>query len=109
MKVYVDECVDWRFCRHVAGHDVKAARDMGWRTIKNGELLRLAAAEFDAFVTVDRNLAYQQNVSAYPIAIIVLRARSNRLADLIPLANELLSRLGDAPRGAVTIVGDPQV
>lgn len=50
---------------------------MGWNTIKNGELLALAAKEFDVFVTVDRNLSFQQNVSALLIAVIVLRARSN--------------------------------
>ena len=39
MKVFVDECVDWRFSRDIAGHEVKTARQMGWTTIKNGDLL----------------------------------------------------------------------
>ena len=82
MRVLLDECVDWRLAREIAGHDVKTARQMGWTTIKNGELLTLAAEHFDVFVTVDRNLAFQQNVAAFSIAVIVLRARTNRLADL---------------------------
>ena len=82
MRVLLDECVDWRLLREIDGHAVKTARQMGWNTIKNGELLALAAKEFDVFVTVDRNLSFQQNVSALLIAVIVLRARSNRLADL---------------------------
>ena len=59
MKVLIDECVDWRLARDIPGHSVKTARQMGWTTIKNGELLALAAAEFDVFVTVDRNLSFQ--------------------------------------------------
>jgi hypothetical protein len=47
VKVLLDECVDWRLARDISGHSVKTARQMGWTTIKNGELLSLAAAEFD--------------------------------------------------------------
>lgn len=78
---------------------------MGWSTIKNGELLELAAKEFDVFVTVDRNLAFQQNLPSFAIAVIVLRARSNRLADLQPLISEILSSIPSAKPGAVTYVG----
>ena len=105
MKVLVDECVDWRLAREIVGHEVKTARQMGWSTIKNGELLALAAKDFDVFVTVDRNLSFQQNLPAFEIAVIVLRARSNRLADLRPLLPGLLATLPDARRGAVTYVG----
>jgi hypothetical protein len=79
VKVLVDECVDWRLSRDIVGHEVKTARQMGWSTIRNGELLGLAAKEFDVFVTVDRNLSFQQNLPAFAIAVIVLRARTNRL------------------------------
>ena len=82
MKVLLDECVDWRLARDIVGHEVKTARQMGWTTLKNGELLTLASRHFDVFVTVDRNLAFQQNVSSFSIAVLVLMARSNRLADL---------------------------
>ena len=105
MKVLVDECVDWRLARDIVGHEVKTARQMGWSTIKNGELLALAVKEFDVFVTVDRNLSFQQNLPAFEIAVIVLRAASNRLADLRPLVPELLACLPNAKRGAVAYVG----
>ena len=65
MKVLVDECVDWRLSREIVGHEVKTARQMSWSTIKNGELLALAAKEFDVFVTVDRNLSFQQNLPTF--------------------------------------------
>ena len=105
MKVLVDECIDWRLAREIVGHEVKTARQMGWSTIKNGELLKLAEKEFQVFVTVDRNLSFQQNVPAFAIAVIVLRAKSNRLSDLQPLVPELLAAIPTAKLGTVTYVG----
>jgi hypothetical protein len=80
---------------------------MNWRTIKNGELLALVAGQFDVFVTVDRNLAFQQNIPALQIAVLVLRAKSNRLADLKPLVPELLSAIEAAKPGVLTFIGEP--
>jgi predicted nuclease of predicted toxin-antitoxin system len=105
VKVLLDECVDWRLARSIAGHEVKTARQMGWSTIKNGELLALATAEFDVFVTVDRNLSFQQNLPVFAMAVLVLRAPSNRLTDLLILIPELLDKIPTAPRGAATYVG----
>jgi hypothetical protein len=78
---------------------------MGWASIKNGELLALASDQFDVFITVDRNLSFQQNPQAVGIAIIVLQARTNRLADLLPQVPELLTAVALAERGIVQIVG----
>ena len=72
--------------------------------IKNGELLALASGRFDAFVTVDRNLSFQQNMQALPIAVIVLHAKTNRLADLLPLVPNLLTAIGSAKPGVVATV-----
>jgi hypothetical protein len=76
---------------------------MAWTSIKNGELLSLAAREFDVFVTVDRNLAFQQNLGALPISIVVLRGKSNRLADLQRLVPALLTGLSNLRAGVTTI------
>jgi hypothetical protein len=105
VRIFVDECVDWRLARDIAGHEVKSARQMGWIAIKNGELLALAANAFDVFVTVDRNLSFQQNVPEFAIAVVVLRARSNRLADLRLLVPDLLAIIPAARRGTVTYIG----
>jgi predicted nuclease of predicted toxin-antitoxin system len=105
MKVFLDECVDWRLSRDLADHQVMTARQMGWTSIKNGELLTLASREFDAFVTVDRNLAFQQNLDMLPIAVIVLSAPTNRLADLRPLVPQLLKAIASSPPRKTTIVG----
>ena len=80
MRVLLDECVDWRLSRALTGHEVKSARQMGWSAIKNGELLELASERFDAFVTVDRNLAFQQNARSLSIPVIVpLRPERRRV------------------------------
>ena len=105
MRVLLDECVDWRLGRELAVHEVKTARQMGWTTLKNGELLALASAAFDVFVTVDRNLSFQQDIVSFSIAVVVLQARSNRLADLRPLVPSLLSAIKAASPGTAKFIG----
>ena len=66
---------------------------MGWTGIRNGKLLAVASDAFDVLITVDRNLGFQQNVATSGVAIVVLHARTNRLADLRPLVPQLLAML----------------
>ena len=105
MKLLLDECIDRRLARELPGHLVRTVPQMGWATIKNGLLLRLAEKEFDVFVTVDRNLSFQQHLPKFDIAVAVLRAKSNRLEDLRPLAAPLLAELGEMRSGRVTLIG----
>lgn len=105
MKLLLDECVDRRLARELPGHFVRTVPQMGWATIKNGRLLRLAEKEFDVFITVDRNLSFQQNLPSFDIAVVVLRARSNRLAELQPLAPRLLAVLPRSKPGEVRELG----
>jgi Domain of unknown function (DUF5615) len=105
VKILLDECIDWRLSREIHGHDVRTAGQMGWTGVKNGELLARAASEFDVFVTVDRNLSFQQNVANLTLAVVVLRAKSNRLGDLQPLVQGLISAANSAKPGTVTVVG----
>ena len=105
MRVLLDECVDWRLLRDLTGHDVKTARQMGWSEVKNGKLLRLTAEYFDVFVTVDRNLSYQNKVIDLPLAVIVLAAPTNRLADLRLLLPRLLPAIDQMVAGQVVLVG----
>ena len=78
---------------------------MGWGGKANGELLRLAAAEFDVFVTTDRNLSFQQNLERFDLAVVVLKARSNRLKDLRTLVPEFLKVLPFVEAGKIREVG----
>ena len=105
MRVLLDECIDWRLSRDILGHDVKTAHQMSWASIKNGELLALAADHFDVFVTVDRNLAFQQHLTSFRIAVVILHAKTNRLADLQHLVPGLLSALESVQPGTATHVG----
>ena len=57
----------------------------GWAGIRNGKLLALAATQFDAFLTTDQNIEFQQNLAELPIAVLVVVAKSNRMGDVGPL------------------------
>ena len=87
---------------------MKTVPDAGWPALKNGELLARAQHEFDVFVTVDRDLPFQQELARFSIAIIVLRSPSNRIADLRGLIPQPLAVLPVAKRGEVTWVGAEQ-
>ena len=99
MRLLLDECVDRRFAKELSGHEVRTVPQMGWAEIKNGALLTLAEAGFDVFITVDRNLSYQQNLPGFNIAVLNLRAPSNRLADLKLLTPKVLAALPTLPKG----------
>ena len=77
---------------------------MGWASKRNGELLHLAEREFDVFVTVDQKLQHQQNLSAFNIAVIVLIAASNTLAELRPLMPKVVESLSTAKRGEALVI-----
>jgi predicted nuclease of predicted toxin-antitoxin system len=102
MKILLDECIDRKLAKDFAGYQVKTVPQMGWAGVKNGQLLALAETEFDIFITVDRNLSFQQNLPQFDIAIIVLQASSNRLAELKPLVPKVLAILATAAKGQAT-------
>jgi len=104
MKLLLDECIDRKLVKEFVGYEVKTVAQMGWAGVKNGQLLALAEAEFDVFVTVDRNLSFQQNLPQFDMAVIVLQTPSNRLADLKPLVPKVLSILTTAAKGEATVV-----
>ena len=96
MKILLDECVPKRLGRLLSEHDVVTTPQAGWAGITNGELLQRASKDFDVFVTVDRNLAFQQNPSNLPLPVIVIHARSNKLKDLlhhVPALQQTLSSM----------------
>lgn len=63
MKIILDKCVPSIVKRGLPGRDIVTVQEKGWAGIKNGELLRLVAAEFDVFITSDKNLRHQQNLA----------------------------------------------
>ena len=89
MRVLLDGCVPRRLAAELPGHEVRTAPEMGWADLDDGPLLDAMAGRFDVLVTVDKSLPKQQNLEQRPLAVVVLRAKTNRLADLRPLAPAL--------------------
>ena len=104
MNLQLDECIDRRLARELTGHSVKTVPQMGWAGINNGNLLSLAESQFDVFISVDRNLSFQQNLPKFNIAVFVLQALTNKLTDLQPLAPKILAELPNAKAGDVTMI-----
>jgi hypothetical protein len=93
VRILLDESVPRPFGSLLTGHDVDTVTRMGWTSLGNGDLLRQAAPTFDALVTADQNLEFQQNLAKLPMAVVVLIAPSNRLESLEPLVSALLDTL----------------
>lgn len=101
MTILLDECIDRRLAKEIEGHDVVTVSQAGWAGFQNGDLLRLAQERFDVFVTVDRNLCFQQRLPQFSIAVVVLQAPTNRLEDLRLLVPQLQQTLPLVPKGQV--------
>jgi len=93
MRILFDESLPKELQSEISGHDIRTVAEMGWSSLKNGDLLARSAGKFDVFLTADQNLRYQQNLSTLPIAVMVLAAKSNRIVDLRPLIPELLEAM----------------
>jgi predicted nuclease of predicted toxin-antitoxin system len=105
MRVLLDENLDHRLRRSFdRSIEVTTVAEQGWKGKRNGELLALASREFDAFITGDQNLEYQQNVARYNLGIIILVAQSNRLADMQPLIPRVCEMLSTLRPGTVVCV-----
>jgi hypothetical protein len=93
VKLLLDHCVPKRFGRLLKTHEVRTAFEMGWEGKKNGQLLMLASSQFHAFLTVDQNLRYQQNLKILPLPVCVLLTPDNRFETLEPYAAVVLGWL----------------
>jgi hypothetical protein len=90
VRLLLDESLPRPLIERLAGHDVRTVTEMGWTSLANGPLLREASTRFDALLTADQNIEFQQNLTTLPIAVVVLIAESNRLESLEPLVPEIL-------------------
>jgi predicted nuclease of predicted toxin-antitoxin system len=104
-RILLDECIPRRLKEYFAEHDCVTVSDLGLAGKKNGELLALAEADgFQVFITLDRGIAYQQNLSGRMIAVVLIRAKSNRLADLAPCAARVLEVVNTIEPGQIIYV-----
>ena len=107
MRVLIDECLPRKFKTHLQSYQCETVPEAGFAGKKNGELLLLAAqAGFDAFLTMDRGIEYEQNLASSKLGIILLRARSNRLVDLLPHVAKIIRLLPELKPGELVRVGE---
>ena len=107
MRILLDECIPRRFKRALAKDSCLTVAEAGFAGKKNGVLLGLAeSAGFNLFLTIDKGIEYQQNLSGRTIAIVVVRAKSTRLKDLMLLHERCLSIVELILPGEVKRVGD---
>jgi hypothetical protein len=105
MRILLDECVPRRLRQELPGHDVRTVPEMGRSGKKNGESLQLMVGQgFEVLLTVDRGLRHQQNLQAAGVAVVVVVAASNRLADLLPLMASVQAALPSLHPGDVVEV-----
>lgn len=97
IRILLDECLDvklkYRFQEYSFNFQVTTVSGQQWKGIKNGKLLAQAQQQFDVFVIIDQNLSYQQVLSSFSIAVVILKATSNRYEDLlefVKLASEII-------------------
>ena len=104
MRVLLDGNLPSKLARLLSGHDARTIHQEGWSNLSNGKLLDAAAGKYDVFLTLDQNLSYQQNLGDRALAVVVLRARSNRLEHIEPLVAAILKAIPTAPRRQATIL-----
>ena len=105
MKLLLDECIPRKLKKYLRPHECKSVPEAGFAGKKNGVLLTLAeAAGFDVLVTIDEGIEYEQNHANRAMAIIIIRAKSNRLADISPSTPSCLRALKTIAAGQIVRV-----
>lgn len=101
MRILLDNCVPVDLAPHIRGHEVASAVDMGWPALDDGPLLDAMAGQFDVLVTADTSISFQQLITGRAVAVIVLKAKTNRVGDLARLVPALLRALKAVAAGEV--------
>ncbi len=101
MRILLDENFPVDFSKLLVGHEVFTVHNLGWSGVKNGELLRRVHSVCEVFVTLDRNLEFQQNLKILPFGVVVVRSVSNRMADLTPHITSILAAASRVTPGQV--------
>lgn len=104
MRIVLDECLPRQLAAELIGHEVVTVQKAGWAGLNNGKLLNRISGQYEAFLTIDKRLERQQRIPP-DVAVITIRARSNRIQDLKPFVPEILRALKDAVPGRSTLVG----
>jgi predicted nuclease of predicted toxin-antitoxin system len=106
MKILLDECLPRKLTDYFASHECQTVPEALLGGKKNGELLAVAERQgFEIFLTMDKGLEYEQNLTGRKIAVVILRAKSNRLADLTPLVEACLAQMRSLRPGQIARIG----
>ena len=105
MRVLLDGNLPRTFAALLPGHRVESVHQRRWSDLDDGPLLNAAEAAYDAFLTADQSLRYQQNLRGRQLRIVVLHARRTSLPALAPLAPAVLTALAEMAPGEVRLVG----
>ena len=106
MHILLDESVPARLGLLLTGHTSVTVQRRGWVSMKNGNLLALAAGEFDVLLTADKGMEHQQNLATLPVSILIMLARSNRMEDLAATVPAVLAALAELPPRTLRKVGE---
>ena len=102
MKVLLDENLPKRLKADLSMFEVATVREKGWQGRENGDLIRAMLAEgYQALLTFDKNLQYQQNFAKYPLTVLLLNAKDNQYATLRPLMTKVAEKLNANPGAGV--------
>jgi hypothetical protein len=104
VRVLLDENIPLDLAPELPGHDVQTVVGLAWQGVKNGDLLRRTAGRFDALITMDRNLEFQQPLAQQPFGA-VIRTASNRMFHLKPVVPAILTALHGLRAGELRRVG----
>jgi hypothetical protein len=109
MRVILDECLPRRLGLELSGHAVLTVPQAGMAGMANGELLGRIQGSFDAFITIDQNLAAQQTITNLSFGVIVLRAPSNKFDELKALVSQILAALPSLQPGQIVVCHHPKL
>lgn len=101
MRLLIDECVDPRVKALFPGHEVSTVHEMGWGKLIDGELIALAQGSFDALLTIDKGLEFQQNLKKLSFGVIVAEVRKNQMPHYAAIAQDLLTAVNRIAPGQV--------
>jgi len=106
VKILLDECLPRDLRKHLVGHQCQTVPQVGLAGMPNGELLALAErAGWQVLLTMDEGMPYQQDLGGRTISLAIIRAKSNRLPDLLPLVPAILAALLSLAPGDVVRIG----
>lgn len=107
-RVLFDEDVPRQLRRDLSECVIRTVQEQGWSSVKNGQLLRIAADEFDVLLTADKNLQYQQSIPKFNIGVVVLATGDTRLPSLRSILPQIQHAVSTVEAGTVVIVPSPQ-